>query len=165
VYLQEPKHALLELRAIDRLEDKLVRTELKRPWNFPDLGLGSEHDDREGGICLSDSLEHFETVQLGHLEVQADEIRARGVDGLKPGGRDFHRISPAGCTLAMRFLPMKVLSRVFRGDPCIQTSEGAGESPQGGQVIISCLFKYIADSIRAAEGTAVERLPPKCEAS
>ena len=57
VYLQESKHALLELRAVDRFDNKIVRTELKCPWNFPDLGPGGKHHDWEGRVCLSDSLD------------------------------------------------------------------------------------------------------------
>ena len=82
---QRRQHARPQQRRIERLEEIIFGAEFDASHHGFDFAHRRDHDDRQvvAAAVLAQRREHPEPVQLGHHDVEKDEIVVVGRDGLQ----------------------------------------------------------------------------------
>jgi hypothetical protein len=71
---QSVAHSGQQPLLIDRLGEIVVGAELRHFYGSLNVIVGGDHDDRQLRVTPADLLEHLDTVNLGHHEVEEDGI-------------------------------------------------------------------------------------------
>ena len=74
--LQKGRDADAQTAPVSRLFEKIVRTRFETAELMFAFGMGGENDDRNvvGSAFRADVLQHLETIQTGHHQVQEDQV-------------------------------------------------------------------------------------------